>query len=117
MSETIRLYGPFVVMAVQILFVWVLWSLSKKFCTVEKCEQHRKDRSATNDATKVELSGDLDELRTRIERLPDRTEIQDLSKEMSEMNKALGKLEGQLSGIGRAVDLMNQHLISKGHGD
>lgn len=111
MREFISMYGPLLIMVVQLGLVWILWSLSRKFCTVEKCEQHRVSISEERDKTKEKITHELEGMKGRIGKLPDRTEMQELSREIGEMNKMLGKLEGRLSGIGRAVDLMNQHLI------
>jgi len=67
----------------------------------------------------------INALELEIKKLPSRTELQQvnesmasLSKEVSEsttvLSKEIGKLQGQLGGINRAVDLINQFLIEQG---
>jgi len=43
--------------------------------------------------------------------LPSREELNRLSEQMGSLSKNLGRMDGRLAGIGRAVDLMNQHLL------
>lgn len=128
MSEFLRLYGPLLLTVIQLLLAWFLWSMRREFTTLKKCEEHRREIAASCTLNRdrlglevkqptVKTAHDLEDLRRRVERLPERTEIDALAKEMRDMNKTLGSLDGRLTGIGRAVDLMNQHLINSGHGE
>jgi len=114
MREFFQTYGPLLVMIVQFIVLWVLWSLRKNFCTTERCEEHRKALLSTHAEAKSETSGEIRALKSKIEKLPDREEIREFSREVGKLNNALGELKGRLTGIGRAVDLMNQHLLNNG---
>ena len=45
--------------------------------------------------------------------IPSRLEMGSLSDKISGLSRELGKLEGRLTGINRAVDLMNEHLLNR----
>lgn len=123
MTEIIGLWGGSAIVAVlQFLIIWAVWSFSQKYCTNKKCAEHRKKMTdqASNDVESlaedfVEVKKELDDLKDQVSKLPDRTEMEKFSSQIGEVNKTLGKLEGRLNGIGRAVDLMNQFLINNGN--
>lgn len=43
---------------------------------------------------------------------PSHGDIEELTKRLGELHGDIQKVDGRLEGIGRAVDLMNQHLLS-----
>jgi len=46
--------------------------------------------------------------------LPSRADLGKLSDQVGTIGENLGRMDGRLTGIGRAVDLMNQHLLKGG---
>lgn len=56
----------------------------------------------------------LERLQVEVGRLPDRREITNLDKTMNALAEKLGNLDGRMSGINRAVDLINEFLIEQG---
>lgn len=67
------------------------------------CEKH-KERTE-----KLEL--DQKEMQIDIRHLPSRQDLADLSKQIGGLTEKLGTLDGRLTGINRAVDLLNQHHL------
>ena len=53
-------------------------------------------------------------LEREISNMPSRPEIQRLNDNIGTLSQDIGKLQGQLGGVNRAVDLINQHLINQG---
>jgi len=43
--------------------------------------------------------------------LPTRADLGKISEQVNTIGENLGRMDGRLTGIGRAVDLMNQHLL------
>jgi len=54
------------------------------------------------------------DLKTRFECMPTERQIEDLSHEMRGLTKELSETKGRLSGLNRAVDLINEFLINQG---
>jgi len=71
-----------------------------------KCHSHRRQTGA--------LEAALGKLQTDVGHLPSRHEIQGLNDSITSLGKEMGKLEGRLDGINRAVDLVNEFLINQG---
>lgn len=124
MSEFFRVYGPVFITIVQLLLLWFLWSLRHEFTTTKKCEDHRKDMAGKCSQNREKLgaelkepaakaTSDLEALKSKVDRLPDREEVRDFTKSVMTLNSALGELKGRVDGINRAVDLMNQHHLNE----
>ncbi len=60
------------------------------------------------------VDGKLTRLEAELRSMPGRTEIQHLNDNMSRLSNDMGKLQGKLGGINRAVDLINEFLINQG---
>ena len=71
-----------------------------------QCELHRK--------MTTELHQAYDALHVEVSRLPDRREITKLDNTMKDLAEKLGNLDGRISGINRAVDIINGFLIEQG---
>lgn len=71
-----------------------------------QCTDHRGETRALSQAYAA--------LHIEVTRLPDRREITNLDNTMKTLSKELGNLEGRMSGINRAVDLINEFLIEQG---
>jgi len=74
--------------------------------TKESCKAHHA-RTDSIDKRSLQMAADYDHL-------PTKEELEKLSEKIGALTEKLGRLEGRLSGVGRAVDLMNQHLLKVG---
>jgi hypothetical protein len=122
--------GLLIIFAAQFVYTW--WSnrekvSAKRFATLErqvserlaiethnglqkeqdsKCAQHRERTD------KVE--GDTTRLKLEVRHLPSHKDISALSYTISELHGSIQHFAGRLEGLGRAVDLVNEFLISQG---
>lgn len=113
------------------LYVW--WDKRKvktvkRFLDLEKWKNEQGPRIEslttgmaelkTQCAGHIQQTNQLDKKHLQIEAdfrsLPTREDLTKLSDQMNALSVNLGKANGRLSGIGRAVDLMNQHLLKVG---
>ena len=53
-------------------------------------------------------------LSREVDKLPSRSEIKELSDSMRTLTEKIGNLDGRMSGVNRAVDLINEFLIEQG---
>lgn len=59
-----------------------------------------------------EQSAEIATVRENQRVAPTHTDIEELGRRLGELHGDIQKVDGRLEGIGRAVDLMNQHLLS-----
>lgn len=69
----------------------------------EKCSSHQ-DQTGQLDRGMIAVQAEL-------RHLPGKKEIDMLTRQIGDMNEKMGRMDGRLAGINRAVDLMNQHLL------
>ena len=69
----------------------------------ESCTRH-KGRTTALEKAQQAMQADL-------EHLPAREDLADLAKEIGRLTEKLATLDGRLTGINRAVDLLNQHHL------
>jgi hypothetical protein len=75
----------------------------------------RRDKQCAEHKTKTEeLHRTYSALHIEVTKLPDRREITNLDNSMKKLSEKIGNLEGRLSGVNRAVDLINEFLIEQG---
>lgn len=72
----------------------------------EVCAEHKRGAESQEKS--------LRKLHDEMSHLPTRTEINELAKCMRDLGEKIGNLDGRMSGVNRAVDLMNQFLIEQG---
>ncbi len=110
MDEVLR-WLPVLVLVVQILMVWGLWSLKQQFMSRNECTLLRagcgKSRERADEKAGVRLNG----LETNVHALPSRVEFVELGNKIERLSEKLGTVDGRLTGINRAVDLLNQHHL------
>lgn len=83
-----------------------------------------RKNTATNkrlEAVSTELGRRIDETEKKIiqtcadlEHLPDQRQFYRLSEEITALTRELSETKGRLSGVNRAVDLINEFLINQG---
>lgn len=82
----------------------------RKRLPVEALERARAERDAKCTAHQARTAGVELELRA----IPTRAELAGLSHDIATLTQQLGRLEGRLEGVGRAIDLVNEFLINQG---
>lgn len=100
-------WWPVILFVTQALQGWFIWSLKQQFISRADCKDCKKDRD-TEDA---KASDKVENLKDGVARLPTREEVRTLGETISRLTEKLGHLDGRLSGINRAVDLLNQHHL------
>ncbi|WP_028319335.1 hypothetical protein [Desulfobulbus elongatus] len=69
----------------------------------EKCSSHQNQTG--------QLDRGMIAVQAELRHLPGKKEIDMLTRQIGDMNEKMGRMDGRLAGINRAVDLMNQHLL------
>ena len=102
-------------------YVW--WDRRKKanekrFCALEEVVSSHAVSLGSIVAAKEKKDLDCErrllritELERDVHHLPSREEISKLSDQIGSLTEKLGTLDGRLTGINRAVDLLNQHHL------
>lgn len=111
MKDFLGTYGSLVVLSVQLLLAWFIWSMRKEFQSRTGCERNREKLGLELRLPSAKTIADVEALKLQVAKLPDRKEIQEFTNNVVSLNSALGELKGRLEGINRAVDLMNQHHL------
>jgi hypothetical protein len=112
------------------IYVW--WTnrekvTSQRFAALEKEVAERLKKADLDDAKSNRdrqcadhknetrsLTTAYNNLHIEVTRLPDRREITNLDTTMKALAEKLGNLDGRISGINRAVDIINEFLIDQG---
>lgn len=76
----------------------------------ELCKQHKAETAGAANRLHELYS----HLHDEISHLPAKAEFRDLSETMKHLTERIGNLDGRMSGVNRAVDLINQFLIEQG---
>jgi hypothetical protein len=93
-----------------------VWLSNRHRVTVDKIEAVKAENSKGLEKARTRMDGHdtrLTCIETEIRALPKGTDIAALSNRLAVQNALLKYLAGRLKGIGRAVDLINEHLINK----
>jgi hypothetical protein len=98
---------PVVILVIQGLMAWGLWSLKQQFVSRRECDVRLVGVNARVGQTEVKVAN----LGESVHTMPPRSELQELSNKIGSLNEKLGYIDGRLSGINRAVDLLNQHHL------
>jgi len=102
---------PVVILVIQGLMAWGLWSLRQQFMTRAECGKTRQTCGNNKDESLAKTSGRLSGLEANVHALPSRAEFICLSKDIKDLTEKLGTVDGRLGGINRAVDLLNLHHL------
>lgn len=112
---------PSVILVLQLISGVGLWVLSQKFISKRQCKQNRE---SVNNQLAINKTGHMAEsakheqrikdVESDVAKLPDKTDVKDLSNKIEILTGNLGTFSGRLEGINRAVDLLNEHHINGG---
>ncbi len=81
---------------------------------LEEAKVKRDGKCGSHQAGTKKLESSLSALQLEVSKLPSRSEIKELSDSMRILSKEIGNLDGRMSGVNRAVDLINEFLIEQG---
>ena len=110
MMDTFLRWLPLGVFILQGLMAWGMWSLAQKFVTRGDC----KDCKSKGEAEGEKSEDRITSLEASVNSLPTRAELTALGDKIGPLTEKIGHLNGRLAGVGRAVDLLNQHHLGKG---
>ncbi len=103
MTEIINVllrWWPLPFFLIQMVMAWGMWSLGQKF--VSRCDYERDMDKHIARVTELEQGA---------YKSPTRDEVKDLSDKLGGLGEKLSRIDGRLTGINRAVDLLNQHHL------
>lgn len=117
MPDWLREWWPVAVLAGQVFFAWVAWSMRKKFVTCDDCEKVRKDRDAAN----KESTEDFDDRMDVVERhsstvdvllkgLPTAKDIHSLGREIEGLRGGQAALRESIKSLGISIDRLDKPL-------
>ena len=98
--EALARLWPLLFFVTQAVMAWALWSLKKQFVSRDEYERDTEKRDQR-----------LCELEKGSYSAPSREEIRALSEQIGTLTEKLATIDGRLTGINRAVDLLNQHHL------
>lgn len=115
--ETVLKYWPLILFGLNVVALWGSWSVTRGIPSHANVQAV----AASVIALKTNIEGRMTEQDKTIARLdeavkhaPTHTDIKELSKRIEELHGDLKEVVGSLTGIRRAVDLMNEYLLNKG---
>lgn len=78
---------------------------------LETAIEGMQDQCLTHQSQTGQLDRGMIAVQAELRHLPGKKEIDMLIRQISDLNEKMGRMDGRLTGINRAVDLMNQHLL------
>lgn len=124
--DPILKYWPIFWSIANVLALWATWSFKRAL------PSHADVKAVADsvDALEESVDDNIDEIKVRVseqattiarleeavKRAPTHTDIKELSKRIEELHGDLKEVVGGLSGIRRAVDLMNEYLLNNNGG-
>ena len=101
---------PVIILIVQVIMARALWSLKQSFISRRECDDCQRESAEKKEKEAARVT----EVEKDLGKLPERHELRELFDKIAILSASLGELNGRLSGINRAVDLLNQHHINNG---
>lgn len=74
----------------------------------------RSDRCARHEERTNKLESEHQVMQANLQNLPDKDDLAELAKQIGRLTEKLATVDGRLTGINRAVDLLNQHHLGIG---
>jgi hypothetical protein len=105
---------PLLVLVLQGLMAWFMWSMAQKFVTSQECKkqcQERDERCNKNESRLTDLEQGHSEHQVHFQH---QVTTQDLEKIYNRMNTIADQVSdqgGQLASMRRSLDLIHQHLL------
>jgi septal ring factor EnvC (AmiA/AmiB activator) len=105
---------PLLVLIIQVLLAWGLWSLSKKFVSREECRECREEARNHTEHARDRLSSV--EQAVAVSSAAERVTNDDLAKIYERINavdRQVSTLSGEMKTINRSLGLIHQHLLEE----
>ena len=74
----------------------------------------RSDRCIRHEERTNKLESEHQVMQANLQNLPDKDDLAELAKQIGRLTEKLATVDGRLTGINRAVDLLNQHHLGIG---
>ncbi len=106
-------FTPVVVLIIQGLLAWVLWSMRQAFVREEDYVEHLEQESIFRQEDLIRIStleGRLIALDERITLLPDATTLSDLSKVVESLRGDLKAIDMRITGVDRLMQRLERAL-------
>ncbi len=115
---------PFVVLLVQGLFAWVLWSLRRNFVSCDACaaaraenDKHQAEHRAEYDKRQAEYDKQLGcmavegkELRASLDSLPKAKDMHELGREVEAVRGGLEAVRESIKSLGISIDRLDKPI-------
>jgi len=105
---------PLLVLVLQGLMAWFMWSMSQKFVTSKDCEkmrQERGERCDKNECRLTELEQGHSEHQVHFQHQVTSQDLEKLYNRINAVADDVSDQRGQLSSMRRSLDLIHQHLL------
>lgn len=119
MLEFFSQYQALVIVLVQALFAWAVWSLSKKFTSQKACHEQREAQQKDCAACRLQIDSRLDaveqrglELNASLSNLPTVQDFHVLAQSLEKLNGSLGR---EIEGLRGGQRAMEEGVKSLGH--
>jgi predicted RNase H-like nuclease (RuvC/YqgF family) len=93
---------------------WGLWREGRRQAKEKKEQQQEEAHRAATDKRLDKLERDTQDLQNEVRHLPTHEDIRQLTEKIEGTNTALSEVIGAFRAMNRTVQMVNQHLISRG---
>lgn len=112
--EVLLKWMPLIVLVVQVVMGWGMWSLGRKFMPREECEQCRRELTAKLDF-EIQRTSSLDKahevFRAECSGLSSKGDLGKIYERIRDVDSRVAELAGVVKAQTRTLDMINQHLM------
>jgi predicted nucleic acid-binding Zn-ribbon protein len=104
---------PVVVLLVQGLFAWVLWSLRRNFMSCDACQTARaayEKRQDEHDKQLASMAAEGKELRVSLDSLPTARDVHELGREVEAVRGGLEAMRESIKSLGISIDRLDKPI-------
>ena len=105
--EIVKSFGWLIAILINLLIIWIAWSLRHKFVTREDCERfcagHSKARERLNELL-VSHAGEMKELKMRLSVMPDHGRLHELELKLARIEGDQGRIMAAMDGIRQILE-------------
>lgn len=107
MLEIVKSFGWLAAVLINLLIIWIAWSLRHKFVTREDCERtcsgHSKAREKLNEML-LSHSGEMKELKIKLSHMPDHDRLHELELKLARIEGDQGRIMAAMDGIRQILE-------------
>lgn len=105
--EIVKSFGWLAAIVVNLLIIWIAWSLRHKFVTREDCDRlcigHAQAREKLNDLL-MSHAGEMKEIKLKLNVMPDHGRLHDLELKLARIEGDQGRLMTAIDGIRQILE-------------